>query len=301
MIGHVPAAVAAGHNIDKSGVVAFVAVVVIGKQIAVLVYGQLLRIPKTAMDEFQFGSIWIAAKDCSVTRVGDGRSLFGLDVCSPIAHRKVQPAIHAPHQSVQIVPVEGRINSKACQQRCFSCGGFFAVGVFQQPEIGNARVPDVAISRDQPGTETIQWSVESIGEDGGDIGLAVPIAVLQLPHNVAGLSEPCRSACKLVCPLFLHCQSIRQRPDLQIIVKQKTVTSILRRPLKKSMIFRDVHAPLIVETERHRILQLRLCGKQFHGHSGGDTKGRHLRCRRLCSVLSGVHCVSISGHQDGDC
>lgn len=58
-----PAEVRAFHDVMPARLVAAVAVVVGGEEIAKFVEGQLLRIAQTARDDFQFRAVGIAAKD----------------------------------------------------------------------------------------------------------------------------------------------------------------------------------------------------------------------------------------------
>ena len=284
LIGHVPATIAAGHNIHQPRIVALVAIVIVGEQVAVLINCELLRISQSLMNAFKFSAIWIATINHAASRVGNRRPFFGDDMAAAITDRKIQFAIDAPDKSVQVVPIEPRIDSKTFQQRCLVIGPTIVVIIVQQPQVGNARVPDFAVPGDDSRTKSVERTIEAIGEHGRLICLAVCIAVNKLADDVRRLCEPRDSFIKLVGPLLLHRQPIRQSGDLQVIVQHEVVRTILGSAFQKPMILRDIDTAVFVKTKRDRICKHWIRREQFGSESIRQPKRSHRRSRRLSAI-----------------
>src|SRR5262249_43426948 len=69
LIAGAPAAVAAGDDIGEAHLVAAVAVVVDGEEIAVLIEGEFLRIAQAGGDDFQIGAVEFTTKDSAAIGV----------------------------------------------------------------------------------------------------------------------------------------------------------------------------------------------------------------------------------------
>ena len=217
LVGHVPTAVAAGDDVDQSRVIALVAVIVVGEHVSVLVNRQFLRVSEPRVNSFQLRPIRIAAIDRASSGIGNRVAFLGHDVSTTIADGKVQLAVDSPNETVEVVAIEGGVDAKAGQERPLAFSHAVAVLIFQQPEAGNARVPDFAIASDQAGTQPIQWTVETISKHLGDIGFAVAILIFQSPHDVRFLSKPRAAFVELAGPFLLHRQPVLKRFDLQVV------------------------------------------------------------------------------------
>ena len=82
---HVPATVSAFDDIDQSGVISFVAIVVGSKQVAVFVEDDLLRIPEASHDDFHFASVGQAAKNRAIPRTVQSHPFAGSQMETAIA------------------------------------------------------------------------------------------------------------------------------------------------------------------------------------------------------------------------
>ena len=113
LIGHVPTAFAAVDDVDQPRVVAFVAVVVVGEQIAVLVEGEFLRIAQAAMDDFELGTVLIAAEHRSGTRADERLAFLAGHVEAAISDAEIEFAVRTENQPVEVVAEEGDVHPEA--------------------------------------------------------------------------------------------------------------------------------------------------------------------------------------------
>ena len=85
----------------------------------------------------------------------------------------------------QNVAYEPDAHAKAVMQRLANIGHAVAVGVAQQPEIRNVRIPHGAFSRQNTRGDTVERRVETFGKNGGVVGLTVAIAVFDQADALA--------------------------------------------------------------------------------------------------------------------
>ena len=112
----------------------------------------------------------------------------GGDVQAAVAEREVEPAVGPERQAVQVVAEEGDVDAEAMCQGLDQVGLAGAFGVLEEPEVGNAGVVDVALARQHAGADAVGGEVKAIGEDGGFVGDALALAVLdQADAVVLGL------------------------------------------------------------------------------------------------------------------
>ena len=96
-----------------AGLVAAVGVVVAGKEVAVLVERQLLRVPQAGGEELQLRAVRVATEDGSRVGVGDFAAVDAGDVQAAVAGREVQLAVRAHAQAVQVVADEADVHAIA--------------------------------------------------------------------------------------------------------------------------------------------------------------------------------------------
>ena len=77
----------------------------------------------------------------------------------------VEIAVGSEAQPVQIVSEESDVYAVARVQQLARVGLAGALAVAQQPEVGHARVPKVAVTRQQAGADAVGEVVEAVGKD----------------------------------------------------------------------------------------------------------------------------------------
>ena len=181
LVAQPPAAVAALDDVHPARRVAAVGVVVAGEQVAVLVEGQLLRVAQADGHDLQLRAVGVAAQHRAGVGVGEDLAR-GLDVEAAVADGEVDAAVGAHFQAVAVVAQVRRVDAVAVVQRLLVVGLAGALGVLQEPQVGDAGVPDLAVAGEQAGADAGLRGVEAVGEDGGPVRDAVAVGVLQLPE-----------------------------------------------------------------------------------------------------------------------
>ena len=94
----------------------------------------------------------------------------GGHVQAAIADREIELAVGPERQAVQVVADEGDVDAEAVCQRLDHVGLAGALGVAEQPEVGDAGVVDIALARQHAGADAVRGDVKAIGENGGLVG-----------------------------------------------------------------------------------------------------------------------------------
>ena len=273
---HVPAAVATIHHVDQSRVVAAVAVVVGGEQIAMVVERQFLRIAKPRVNHFQPAAIRPTAEHGPAARRGQHRSFGRRDMKTAVADRKVETAIGSPGEAVQVMSQERRVYAEAFQQDLAVVGLAVAVAVPEPPQTRDTGEPNRAVTRGQSGCQAIEHSVETVRVNRRAFGPAVAIAILEQPDLVGMSSEPIPTARELVQMFAIHRDAIGERANLKIVFQEEGAGPILLGALIESILFGDVDPIAFVQAERDRVAELRFRGKQLDLHSRWNSQPRHV-------------------------
>src|SRR5205085_4067797 len=129
-------------------------------------------------------SIQIAAQDRSGVGIEEMLPLLRLDVQPTVANREVQPAIGTDAQPVQIMPEEGDVDPVASRERLPHVRLAVALGVLQQPEIGDASVVDAPLPGQHSGADAGLRLVKAIREDYGLIRLALSLGVKEQANAI---------------------------------------------------------------------------------------------------------------------
>ena len=185
LITNTPAAVAPFHEVHPAGLIAAVGVVVAGEEISVCIEYQVLRIAQSEAEHFQTGPVRVAAKDATRVGLAHAPTVGELDIRAAVPDAEINLAVGTKVHPVQIVADEPDAHAKAVMQRLANIGHAVAVGVAQQPEIRNVRIPHGAFSRQNARGDTVEGRVETLGKNGGMVGLAVAIAVLDQADALA--------------------------------------------------------------------------------------------------------------------
>src|SRR4051812_4501133 len=94
-----------------------------------------------------------------------------------IADAEVELAVGTKAQSVHVVAEKRNMDAVAGGQRFFHVSVAGPLGVLQEPEIGDAGVPDLAAPRQHAGADAGSGALESAGKHGRLVGLAAAGAV----------------------------------------------------------------------------------------------------------------------------
>ena len=82
-------------------------------------------------------------------------------------------------RAVEVMADETDAHAEAVVERLAEIGDAIAVGVAQEPEVRNVRIPDVAFAREHAGADAIEGRVETVGEDCRVVRLAGAVAVFE--------------------------------------------------------------------------------------------------------------------------
>ena len=189
---------------------------------------------------------------------------------TPIADRKIELAIRAPAQTMQIVPQERRVHAKPCMDRLAKLGHTVVVRIPQQPEMRNAGEIDIPLMRHHSGRQPIQNPVEASRKNGRTIRPAVTVGIGQLPDLIGMLGEPLHAPFEILREFLEHFQSVIERFDLQIVFEQKGSSAIFFRSPVEAVLFGDIDAALFIQTDRHGASQLRVVCEQIDFQASGD-------------------------------
>ena len=167
LVADPPSAVAPFDHVNPASLVAAVGVIVAGKEVAILIKCQLLRVAEPCCEDLELGAVGIAAQHGS--RIGDGQraALAGLHVESAVADAEIEPAVGPEPQAVQVVTQKADMNAIPFVQERALVGPTVAIGIAELPEPGNTGEPDVILARQHPGADAGGRVVEAVGEDRG--------------------------------------------------------------------------------------------------------------------------------------
>src|SRR5262249_2732106 len=140
--------------------------------------GQFLRVTQAGGENFQFRAVGIAAEDG--TGVGAGNDATpGQNVEPPVADAEVQFAIRPEAQAVQVGPVNTDMDPVTPVQHLADIGLALALRIAEEPEVGNAGVPDLAAARQNARPDAVGDAVETVGKNAAADDLAVPVRVFK--------------------------------------------------------------------------------------------------------------------------
>jgi hypothetical protein len=178
LIADPPTAISAWDDIHPPGRIAAVGVVVAGEEVAILVESQLLGIAEPVMEDLEVGPIRIAPKHgAGVGIVEHSTSSFNVEPA--IAAAEIDPAVGPHFEAVQVVAGVAGVNAETIGQRLSGVGFVLALGVVEQPKVGNAGEPHAPFAREHAGRDAAGGRVETVGEDHRLIVIAVAFGIGQ--------------------------------------------------------------------------------------------------------------------------
>ncbi len=189
-MSHVPTGVGVFQNVDNAGLVANVSGIVESEEIAMVVEGQFLRVAQAHGMDFQPGTIRLATKDRS-----PARSLVHLagsirDVIAAVTDGKVQPAIEASYDAVEVMTDEGDPHPIAFGDRNVIVGHAVVVLVGHFPDRGDTGEIDGVGFCEDGKPYAVQWLVEMVGKQTALVGRPVAIGILQTDESIGHLGIP---------------------------------------------------------------------------------------------------------------
>src|SRR5206468_1289392 len=155
-----PANVAAFNHVNPAGLVATVRIVVAGKQVSVWIENEVLRVAQAEREHLEVGTVRIAAENAACVRFADLPAIGQLHVRAAVADAEINLSVRTEMHAVRIVADETNPHAKSVMQRLAEISDAIAVGVAQQPEIRDVRVPHSPLARQDAGPDALQRSVE---------------------------------------------------------------------------------------------------------------------------------------------
>ena len=296
LVAAAPAAVATFHNLNPAGLVATVAVVVVGEQVAVVVEGHFLRVAQSTVDDLHVLAVPVAAEHSAFIRQVNVFLVDGGDVGSAVADAEVQLAVRPHGEAVHVVPEELRPQAEAGGEAFLDFGHAVAVLVLQAVQVGNAGGVHAALAGQHPGHQAVLQLVVPLAEHRALVGLAAAGAV---PHHadlvvVAFVAVVLRT----VLVLLVHLQAVVHRPRADVLVQPVHVATGIGHALVEAGGFAHIGPTLFVEREGHGVHHQRLGSPQLglhtgrHADGGAGLVGVDIRC-----ALGGV---GIGWHGKGE-
>ena len=281
LIRHVPAAVAVFDHVHEARVVALVAVVVVGEQVAVLVEGEFLGVAQAAHHDFEIGAVRIAAEDAAGALAFERLAFLRRDVEAAVADGEVEFAVWAEDEPVEVVAVEGAVHAEAFEQLLALIRDARALGVLELPQVRNASEVHVAVVGEHAGREAIEWVVEPAGEHGAFVRLAGTGRVFEEPHLIGRVGEVIHALRELASPLLVHLEAVGVRAKLEFVVEPEAeveggIAAVLRGSATETILLRHIDAALLIDADRHRAREHRLGREQFHLHARRQAEPGHV-------------------------
>ena len=175
LIGHRPASLASLHEVDDPGEISAVAVVVAGKQVAVVVEGKFLGIANSGGEDLEIRAIRVHPEDRTASaahHIGQNATVWQRDAVAAVAHRVVELPIRAPDEAVKIVTLERGLDAVAGRERLFGVGNAIAVAVVEAIDAGDLGHPDRTVLGEDAGRDPVHGIVE-LGDHATAVGGAI--------------------------------------------------------------------------------------------------------------------------------
>ena len=106
LVTDTPAAIAAFDEMNPSGAIATIGIVVSGEKISEIVEGEFLRIAEAAGEDFEVCAVRFTAQDDAFIGVIENATFFVGDIQSAIANGKIKTAVGSHDEAVEIVTKE---------------------------------------------------------------------------------------------------------------------------------------------------------------------------------------------------
>ncbi len=159
------------------------------------------------------------------------------------------------------------VDAEAVVQPLALVGLAVAVGVAQLPQVGDARVPNVAVARDEAGADAVLRVVEAVGEDGGLVGPSVSGGVFEEPDAVVLDAV----VLEVIAEFALHHgDAVVHGAAGEVVVEPVRVAADVGDAVVEAEGLGDVEAVLLIDGEADRVGDHRLGGEEIDLETVGD-------------------------------
>ena len=270
---HAPAVVAAWHEIMPALAVAHVAVVVAGEKIAVIIEGEFLWIAEAVAENFELGTVALAAKHRTFIGQREGFVFLRHDMRAAVAEGKVEPSIRREREAMEIVAGEGKTHAVAAAHDF----AFLGFTVFREsaegPQVWNVRTPDFAIVREHAGIDAIEQRIHPVRIHARFVGLPVAIGVFHTADDFRFDAELLPVGWEI---LFDRRDAVVRGAASEIVFEHEHVVPDIEGTRAVAIRLGHIHHALFVDRERDGICEQRLRSEKAKRESL-----RHLHFPRL--------------------
>ena len=286
LVVHVPARLAAFHDVDDARAVAAVGVVVAGEEVAPLVEGQFLRIPQRMREDLQARAVRLAAEDGTREDALEVLPLLVGDVVAAVADRPVDAAVGPGGQAVHVVPAQRGAHAEAGEHLLAHVGDAGARGVLEAPQVRDARVPDRTIEIHHARARAVERLIDGAAEGRHLVRHAVTVRVDEVRDPVLLLAVVVHATGALGRPLLVHLQAVLHRLQLEVVLEPELGGAVVLDTLLLAERFGDVDRAVVGDAEGDGVLHQRLLGDERPGEAGdrgdGGCGGRSRGSGRPC-------------------
>ena len=272
LVTHVPTRFAAFYQVHKPRLITTIRVVVPGKEIAVVVEGQLLRISQTMMEDFETRSIEFTTE----RRTGVGRDMliaFTIkQVVSPVTNGPIQPAVRSEYQTVHVMTTQSRSNAKAGLHDFAFFGNTIAVEITQPPEVWDIGDPDITPNIQNAGHGSFKRFIESRSKFSSALKSAVTVDINQARKSVVPPRVIRHAAVALTRPFLVHGQTILKRLEFEVVHQPPRGRTVVFNALLLASRFAHQECSLVINGERNRITHQ---GFSRHDPFGASSRDLH--------------------------
>ena len=274
LVVHVPARLAALHDVDDACAVSAVGVVVAGEEVAPLVEGQFLRIPQRMREDLQARAVRLAAEDGTREDALEVLPLLVGDVVAAVADRPVDAAVGPGGQAVHVVTAQRGAHAEAGEHLLAHVGDAGARGVLEAPQVRDARVPDRSVQIHDACAGSVKRLVDGAAEGRHLVRHAVTVRVDEVRDPVLLLAVVVHATGALGRPLLVHLQAVLHRLQLEVVLEPELGGAVVLDTLLLPERFGDVDRAVVCDAEGDGVLHQRLLGQQGPREAGERRDGR---------------------------
>ncbi|MEJ1972807.1 MAG: hypothetical protein WDM96_10200 [Lacunisphaera sp.] len=245
--------------------VALVGVVVAGEEVAVFVEEERLRVAQAGGEELEARAVGPAAEDGAHVGRVDRAAFLGFHVGAAVADRHVDAAVGPEDQAVEIMAGEIEAQAETAEQLG---AGFRLVVAGEFPERRDVGEPDIIVADQDAGRDAVDGRAKVVGIDGGLVGHAVAVGVLEQRQALGLLRQ--------FLDVVLAEQAVDHGEEVVLIAVGKVVledphiVADIEHAAAVAVGLGHEHAALLVEIERDRVGEHRFGGPELGLEAGRD-------------------------------
>ena len=290
-----PTGIAALGDVDEAfPLLPQVAIVVHGEEVAVVIEGDFLRIAQAGGIDLQIRSVGVHPQDAAGVRVPKD-SAFAIGDREPVvAAGEVEFPVGPHDESVQVVAIEGGVDSEPAEFRLLGVRDAIVIGVAKPLQFRIARDPHRVVPGQHSGDDSGDLLIETLGEELRAVGMPVVLRVIQSADaflhrfQIVPIVHPV--AVEIAEPRSIFLTPFRSHPSAEGVaeVSNGLVGQVFHQPFPvatdvdvhraASRRFGDIQHALVVETQSDRIHHHRFASPQgkpqsLRGHGLGSGIG----------------------------